>query len=58
MIVGVELSQAEQEKLAAHRDLVERILGRIKNIGNELHRYNPNEWNSFMEICLAGSITE
>jgi hypothetical protein len=34
---------------------VEKILGRLKNIGNELHRYNPNEWNSFMEICLAGS---
>ena len=31
------------------------MMGRLKNIGNELHRFNPNEWNSFMEICLAGS---
>jgi len=53
----VELTKYEQEKQIEHAELVDRILGRIKNIGMELHRYNPNEWNSFMEICLAGSIT-
>lgn len=33
-------------------------MGKIKNIGMELHRYDPTEWNSFMEICLAGAIGE
>lgn len=56
--MGVELTPLEEQKLQAHRELVDKILGKLKNIGNELHRYNPNEWNSFMEICLAGSLGE
>jgi hypothetical protein len=31
------------------------MIGKIKNLGMELHRYDPTEWNSFMEICLAGA---
>jgi hypothetical protein len=42
MIVGVELAPIELEKLALHRELVDKIIGKLKNIGNELHRYNPN----------------
>jgi hypothetical protein len=40
--VGVELTPFEEEKWQQHRELVDKILGKLKNIGNELHRYNPN----------------
>jgi hypothetical protein len=56
--VTVDMSKYEEEQMIQHKDLVDKIIGKIKNIGMELHRYNPNEWNSFMEICLAGSIGE
>ena len=58
MIIGVELSETEQEKLNSRRPLVDKIIAKVKNLGMELHRYNPTEWNSFMEICLAGAIQE
>lgn len=54
----IELSAAEIEKKEKHKDLIEKIMAKIKNIGMELHRAMPNEWNAFMEICLAGATTE
>lgn len=41
-----------------NHELMDKIMGKIKNIGMELHRAIPNEWNAFMEICMAGSISE
>ena len=58
MIVGIELSEKEKEKLNSRRCLVDKIMAKLKNLSMELHRYNPTEWNSFMEICLAGAIQE
>ena len=58
MIVGVDLSKIEKEKLDAKRTQIEKIMAKVRNLGMELHRYNPTEWNSFMEICLAGAIQE
>lgn len=57
MIIGVDLSQSEQEHKVKHKEMVEKIMAKIRNIGMELHRAIPNEWNAFMEICMAGSIT-
>lgn len=48
MIVGVDLSEAEKEHKVKHADLTEKIMAKIKNIGMELHRAIPNEWNAFM----------
>lgn len=45
-------------KYEENREMIDKMMGRIKNIGMELHRYDPTEWNSFMEICLAGAIGE
>jgi len=56
--MNIELSESEMEKKERHIELIEKIIGKVKNIGMELHRAIPNEWNSFMEICLAGSITD
>jgi hypothetical protein len=56
ILVTVDMSKGEEQQMMEHKELVDKIIGKIKNIGMELHRYNPNEWNSFMEICLAGSI--
>ena len=58
MIVTIELTAAEVEKREKHRELIEKIMAKIKNIGMELHRAMPNEWNAFMEICLAGATAD
>ena len=52
------MSEKQSQKEEQYRELVEKIVGKIKNIGMELHRAIPNQWNAFMEICMAGSITE
>lgn len=57
MIIGVDLSESEQEHKVKNKEMVEKIMAKIRNIGMELHRAIPNEWNAFMEICMAGSIT-
>jgi len=58
MIVGMELSETEKEHKVTNQVLTDKIMAKIRNIGMELHRAIPNEWNAFMEICMAGSITE
>lgn len=58
LLVGVDLSAREAHKQQQHPELIDRIVAKLKNIGMELHRAIPNEWNAFMEICMAGSITE
>ena len=35
--------------------MLDKMIGKIKNLGMELQRYDPTEWNAFMEICLAGA---
>ena len=54
MIVGVDLNESETAKYKSKIELVDKILAKIKLLGSELHRYNPSEWNSFMEVCMAG----
>ena len=34
MIVGVELNEGQREKFESHKELVEKIIGKVKNIGN------------------------
>lgn len=50
------MSKIEDEKYHSRKDLVDKILAKIKLLGSELHRYNPTEWNSFMEVCMAGAL--
>ena len=54
----MELSETEKEHKVTNQVLTDKIMAKIRNIGMELHRAIPNEWNAFMEICMAGSITE
>jgi hypothetical protein len=58
MIVDEQLTKTEENKYATRRDLVDRILAKVKLLGSELHRFNPTEWNAFMEVCMAGTTTD
>lgn len=58
LIIGVVLSEKEKAKYEENKDNIDKMMGKLKNIGMELHRFDPTEWNSFMEICLAGAIGE
>ena len=58
MIVGMDLTKNETEHKAKNQEMTDKLMGKIRNIGMELHRAIPNEWNAFMEICMAGAITE
>lgn len=54
--MSIQLTAPEKQKYDAHKELVNRIIAKIKILGSELHRFNPTEWNSFMEVCMAGII--
>lgn len=57
MIVGEELTSSENSKYCSKKELVDKMLSKMKMLGSELHRYNPTEWNSFMEVCMAGTLS-
>lgn len=56
LIIGIGLSAPEQQKYQQFNPLVTKIISKIKILGSELHRFNPPEWNAFMEVCMAGII--
>jgi hypothetical protein len=55
VIVGVGLKGKDEIKYLENKEMIDKMIGKIKNLGMELQRYDPTEWNAFMEICLAGA---
>jgi len=41
IIIGVDLSEKEKLKYEENKDGIDKMMGKIKNIGMELHRYDP-----------------
>jgi hypothetical protein len=41
----------------AKQQLVDKMMFKIKNLASELHRAHPSEWNLFLEISLAGTVS-
>jgi translation initiation factor IF-3 len=42
VIVGIELKEREIQHKEKNQELMDKIMGKIKNIGMELHRAIPN----------------
>lgn len=52
MILNIPLLLQEQSTVDSHKELAENIMQKIKILSMELQRFNPTEWNDFLDAAL------